>query len=181
MRRFLQTSVSLQSTKASHSVALKSFLFCFLEPLKSKVDRYERILNEIGMVYREIKAERLCNLNDEVAEIKTGKIPSVETLKAKMEKCSNWKEIGVLISLLREIRLLRKPQRTEISKTLLKKLEDIYEKFPEEESLIKCLNDLVTFEQLNPVVIPSEVSEEASEIHKRIIYTLKDMAQQIRQ
>lgn len=145
--------------------------------MKSKLNRYERILNEIGPIYKEIKAERLRNLNliEGFPSIKIGKIPSIETIKFKLENCSNWEEIKKIIPILKEIRFLGSPKRKEISRTLFEKLEEIYESNPENDLLIECLNEMVSFEQLNPLIIPAEVNEESSEIYKTIVYTAKDL------
>ena len=84
IRRFLQTSVSFQSK--STDIFLFSNLLFPKEPLKSKLNRYERILEEIGPIYKEIKVERLRNLNnliiesddDDFSSIKIGKIGKMD-------------------------------------------------------------------------------------------------------
>ena len=186
IRRFLQTSVSFQSK--STDIFLFSNLLFPKEPLKSKLNRYERILEEIGPIYKEIKVERLRNLNNLIIESddddfssikigKIGKIPTVEIIKLKLENCSNWEEIENLISILKEIRFLGSPKRKEISRILFKKLEEIYENIPKNDFLIKNLYEMVKFEQLNPLIIPKEeeVKEESTEIYKKIVYTAKDL------
>ena len=135
-------------------------------------------MNEIGPIFKEIKVERLCNLNlifVESENIKIGKIPTAEILKLKLENCSNWEEIENLIFILKEIRFLGSPKRKEISRILFKKLEEIYENYPKNDFLIKNLNEMVKFEQLNPLIIPKEVKEESTEIYKKIVYTAKDL------
>lgn len=129
----------------------------------------------------EIKAERLRNLNlidasSEFASLKFGKIPSVKVISLKIENCSNWEELKNLIPILREIRFLGSPKRTEISRLLFAKLEQIYKKNSDEELLVKCLHEMVSFEQLNPLILPKDTPEESSEIYKTIIYTAKDLA-----
>lgn len=155
---------------------------CLVGPLKSKLNRYEAVLNEIGSIYKEIKAERLRNLNliegsteSEFSSIKTGQIPAVERIKYKIENCKTWDEIKNLIPILKEIRFLGSPKRTEISQSLIKKLEEVYEEFPEDENLIKFLLEMVSYEQLNPLIIPEEATDECSETFKKIIYTVKDL------
>lgn len=173
IRRFLQTSILVQSK--NFTIRLVFFKF-FLEPLKSKLDRYESLLNEIGPIYKEIKVERLLNFD---FIDKTGKIPSINVIKLKLKKCSNWDELKNLIPIFKEIRFLGSPKRSEISENLFKKLEEIYEKFPEDEILIKFLYEMISYEQLNPLIIPSEVPEETSDIYKTIIYTAKDLMRRV--
>lgn len=148
--------------------------------MKSKLDRCETVLKEIQTIFKEIKAERLENLKlidefSEFASIKTGKIPKLKILLLKLENCSNWEEIKILIPIFKEIRFIGSPKRTEISQLLLKKFEEIYEKSPEDEILIKFLYEFLKFDQLNPLIIPKEVPEDSSEIYKTIVYTAKDL------
>lgn len=154
----------------------------YLEPLKSKLDRYETVLNDVERIFKQIKAERLRNLNsisvEEASEfpaLNIGKIPSIKTIISKLENCTTWDQLENFIPILKEIRFLGSPKRTEISETLLKKLEEIYGNNSEDEKLVKVLNDLTIFDQLNPLILPKEIEEEASETYKTIIYTAKDL------
>lgn len=144
------------------------------------MDRFTTVKNEIEGEFQKIKAARISNLNS-IEEVSLrngfGKIPSIKRLLTKIdEECRDWREIGETAAVLRECRFLGLPKRTEISSAFLRRLSQIYEKFPNDEELAKCLENLVSIDEMNPLVIPQEIGEDASEAYKTVIYTLQDMS-----
>lgn len=151
-----------------------------IEPLKSKLNRYESAMKGIETAFRAIKSERLRNLNlivdSEFPGIKTGRIPQVSSLVSKIESCTNWQDLRKIVAVLREIRFLGSPKRTEISAVLLNKLSEIYENNGESDAiLVELFGELLEFDQMNPLILPEIVSEESKDVLKTIIYTAKDI------
>ena len=135
----------------------------------------------IQETYKAIKAERLRNLefiadSDFCGGVKVGKIPPVALLTSKIENCANWEDLRNIAAVLREIRFLGSPKRTEISAVLLKKLSEIYGNGGESDAiLVEILGKLLEFEEMNPLILPEIVSEEAEESLKTVIYTARDI------
>ena len=132
----------------------------------------------IEEMYKAMKSERLRNLKliTDFDGIKTGKIPSVPSLITRIENCSSWEDLKKVVPVLREIRFLGSPKRTEISATLLKKISEIYASNEEDAAnLVGILSELLEFDEMNPLILPESVSEELDEPLKAILYTAQDI------
>jgi len=137
-------------------------------------------MNGIETAYKAIKSERLSNLNlivdSEFAEIKTGRIPRVALLVSRIEGCSNWEDLRKIVAVLREIRFLGSPKRTELSTALLDKLSEMYENNVDSDAiLVGLLGELLESDQMNPLILPESVPEESKEALKTVIYTARDI------
>lgn len=167
------------------------------------MDRYETVLKDIGKTFQILKAERLSNLkqitpnisdisaNENVpkfnySELMKGKIPSINLILAQIESCGNWNQLRIILVVLKEIRFLGSPKRTDISVALLKKIAEIYENCSDgvdcdrDEELVGYLNKLLAFDQMNPLIVPNEYTEDATEALKTVIYTAQDILKQIK-
>lgn len=138
------------------------------------------MMKAVGEAYKEIKAERLRNLSSISADsglLKTGKIPPVKELIERLEGCTTWNQIKESICILRETRFLGSPKRTEISTALIKSLARVYEDDSNEEALVNCLDRMFAFEQMNPLILSSQLTENTTEsdAFKTVLYTALDI------
>lgn len=148
------------------------------------MDRAERIKSEIETAYKTIKVERNRNLNliSDSTLRAGGKIPSIKTILKKIDaECQNWNEMKGIIAILREMRFLGFPKRTEISSALLNRLSELYAADSNHEALIGCLEDLISVDEMNPLIFSEDIKEGLSDddctssAYKTVIYTLQDM------
>lgn len=145
------------------------------------MNRYECAMKGIESAFTAIKRERLRNLkfiaaDSEFSGIKTGQIPPVNSLVSRVENCANWQDLRKIVAVLREIRFLGSPKRTEVSAVLLKKLSEMYENNAESEGiLVELLGELLEFDQMNPIILPESVPEESKDALKTIFYTARDI------
>ena len=167
------------------------------------MDRYETVLKDIEKTFQTLKAERLNNLkqitpnisdisaNENVpkfnySDLMKGKIPSISLIISQLESCGNWNQLRIILAVLKEIRFLGSPKRKDISVVLLKKIAEIYENCSDgvdcnrDEELVRYLNELLAFDQMNPLIVPKECSEDATEALKTVIYTAQDILKQIK-
>lgn len=143
------------------------------------MDRFESVKKEIESIYKTIKVERNRNLNlinDESLK-NGGKIPSIKTILSKIDdECKDWNGIKEIVAILKEMRFLGFPKRSEISSAFLNRLAQIYAADSNHEELVGCLEDLLLIDEMNPLIIPDGVlPEDSSDAYKTVVYTLQDM------
>ena len=121
------------------------------------MDRVEGVKREIETLYKSLKLERQRNLKLINADnpILLSKIPSIRTVLARIEnECvDDWGKMKEIIAIVREMRFLGSPKRTEISTALLNGLVKIYSIEKDDQKLVECLSNLLSFDEMNPLVI----------------------------
>lgn len=141
------------------------------------MNRIERAKEGIETTYKSIKLERLRNLNliPANSNIKTsGRIPPVDSLLQEISTCSDWEELRKTGALLKELRFLGSPKRTSISTNFLTKTSQIYSTTlheNKEKILCEFLDEMMKYDQLNPLIIPEIVPEDLNESIKTVLYT----------
>lgn len=148
------------------------------------------MMKVIGAAYKDLKAERIRNLNSISADsnlLKTGKIPTIKELVEGLDGCTTWDQLQESISILREVRYLGSPKRKEISAALLNSLARIYESEADcegrDENLVKCLSEIVSHDQMNPLILSDETAGETgeelvdgSDSYRTVLYTALDIS-----
>lgn len=154
-----------------------------LEPLKSKLDRFERLQKEIESAYVLLKAERLRNLEllpaDQRDLIKTGRIPGLKSLLDGLAGgLASWSDLrGQVIPLLKEMRFLGAPKRKAVSDALIAAMGRLYSRFKDEKELVDALVDLLAYEQMNPLILEDDKGQldQNDESYLTVLHTAQDL------